>query len=505
MHGGKRRGEETPNIRRDARSAEASAQQEPPGDPLLRLRQELEKTQQALRESEERYAVLVESVKSTEARRNHEALHDALTGQPNRVLFLDRLGRRIERERQGDRCGRYAVLFIDVDRFKVINDSLGHLIGDQVLVTIARKLRAAVGPMDTVSRLSGDEFGVLLDEIGDVAEAVKVAERIRDSLAEPAHILGHEVFTEVSLGIALNEPAPDSAEHLLRDADTAMHRAKRRREARYEVFDPHMHAQALALTRIETDLRRAVSRSELVLHYQPIVDLDTGCITGLEALVRWQHPSRGLIGPIEFIGLAEETGLIVPIGSWVLAEACRQVRTLAERVPGLATMGLAVNLSGRQLANAGIVGEVERAKAEMARWGASLHLEITETVLIENAPVISARLHDLRALGVGLHIDDFGTGYSSLSVLQTFPIDTLKIDRSFVARLGDKGTSAAVVEAIITIAKSLDLRVVAEGIETAEQLALLRERGCHDGQGYFFSRPLDFEAVSALLAAAPRW
>ncbi len=262
---------------------------------------------------------------------------------------------------------------------------------------------------------------MLLDEIEDAGEAVRVAERIRDALAEPTHILGHEVFTEVSLGIALSEPAPDSAEHLLRDADTAMHRAKRRREARYEVFDPHMHAQALALTRIETDLRRAVSRGELVLHYQPIVDLDTGRITGLEALIRWRHPERGLVGPMEFIGLAEETGLIVPIGSWVLGEACRQVRALAERVPGLATMGLSVNLSGRQLVNAGIVGEVERARVEMARWGASLHLEITETVLIENAPVISARLHDLRALGVGLHIDDFGTGYSSLSVLQDLP------------------------------------------------------------------------------------
>ncbi len=504
MHGGKRREEEEPSIRGEEPPSAAPATA-PPSDQILLLTRELEETRDALRASEERYALLTQAIKSTEARLRHEASHDALTGQPNRVLFLDRLGRRIAQEKQGDRSLRYAVLFIDVDRFKVINDSLGHLIGDQVLVTIARKLRASVGEADTVSRLSGDEFGVLLDEIEDAGEAVRVAERIRDALAEPAHILGHEVFTEVSLGIALSEPAPDSAEHLLRDADTAMHRAKRRREARYEVFDPHMHAQALALTRIETDLRRAVSRGELVLHYQPIVDLDTGRITGLEALIRWRHPERGLVGPMEFIGLAEETGLIVPIGSWVLGEACRQVRALAERVPGLATMGLSVNLSGRQLVNAGIVGEVERARVEMARWGASLHLEITETVLIENAPVISARLHDLRALGVGLHIDDFGTGYSSLSVLQTFPIDTLKIDRSFVARLGEAGTSAAVVEAIITIARSLDLRVVAEGIETAEQLALLRARGCHDGQGYFFSRPLDFEAVSALLAAAPRW
>ncbi|MEO7328647.1 MAG: EAL domain-containing protein [Minicystis sp.] len=469
------------------------------------MTRELEETREALRASEERYAQLAQAVTSAEARRHHESSHDALTGQPNRVLFLDRVSRRIARETQGDRALLYAVLFIDVDRFKVINDSLGHPIGDQVLVTMAKKLRAAVGPGDTVARLSGDEFGVLLDEIPDVAEAVRVAERIRDALAEPAHILGHEVFTEVSLGIALSDPVPDSAEHLLRDADTAMHRAKRRRETRYEVFDPHMHAQALALTRIETDLRRAVSRAELVLHYQPIINLDTGCITGLEALIRWRHPERGLVGPVEFIGLAEETGLIVPIGSWVLREACRQVRDLAERAPGLAAMSLSVNLSGRQLVNAGIVAEVERARAEMARWGAHLHLEITETVLIENASVISARLHDLRALGVGLHIDDFGTGYSSLSVLQTFPIDTLKIDRSFVARLDEPGTSAAVVEAIITIAKSLDLRVVAEGIETAAQLALLRARGCHDGQGYFFSRPLDFEAVSALLAAAPRW
>ncbi len=461
--------------------------------------------------------------KQVEEQLIHDAFHDKLTGLANRALFMDRLEHLVElTKRRQDYL--FAVLFLDLDRFKVINDSLGHTIGDQLLVEIARKLQTCLRPGDTVARLGGDEFTILLEDIKDVSDATHLANQIQQELTLPFNLNGQEVFTTASIGIALSKTSDRQPEDLLRDADIAMYRAKALGRARHEVFDMTMHTRAVALLQLETDLRQAVNRQEFLLHYQPIVSLSTGQITGFEALVRWQHPARGLVSPLEFIPVAEETGLIVPIGWWVLREACRQMREWQKQFGnGSSVRGngkeshplpipnsqlpltISVNLSSKQFTQPHLALEIHQILQETGLDAGSLRLEITESAVMENAEAAIATLLQLKKLGVQIYIDDFGTGYSSLSYLHRFPIDTLKIDRSFVGRMSSDNENWEIVRTIVTLAHNLGLDVVAEGVETAEQLAQLRTLQCEYGQGYFFSRPLDVAAVETFMAAERQW
>jgi diguanylate cyclase (GGDEF)-like protein/PAS domain S-box-containing protein len=419
----------------------------------------------------------------------HDAFHDALTGLPNRALFMDHVKMAIQRSRRsGDRL--FAALFLDLDRFKIINDSLGHMVGDQLLVGIAHRLEACLRPGDTVARLGGDEFTILLEDLSMTDDAIEVALRVQEAVTQPFNIGGHEVFTTASIGIALSNTGYERAEDLLRDADTAMYRAKLEGKKRHVVFDKAMHDRAMELLQIETDLRRAITRKEFFLNYQPIVCLETGKVASFEALVRWRHPERGLVMPGEFIPVAEETGLIVPLGLFVLNEACRQMRSWQKL--GLAgdEVTMSVNLSSRQFSQTDLIEQVSSALRDAGLKAANLKLEITESMVMENIDTAIGMLAQLRGLGVGLSIDDFGTGYSSLSYLHRFPIDTLKIDRSFVTQMTDNTENAEIVRTIVTLARSLDMHVIAEGVETDEQLRQLGGLGCDYGQGYLFSRPV---------------
>jgi diguanylate cyclase (GGDEF)-like protein/PAS domain S-box-containing protein len=440
--------------------------------------------------------------KHAEEQLRHGALHDALTGLPNRTLFMDRLGQALARMR-GRKGADFSVLFIDLDRFKVINESLGHGAGDDLLVHIARRLGQCVRPEDTVARLGGDEFAVLLEDTPDLSEASRAAARIQRELSMPVSLSEQEVAVTPSIGIAHGKPEYGSAEEILRDADLAMYRAKSRGRAGHAVFDPAMHKSAVALLRLENDLRRAVERQEMTLHYQPVVSLATGGIAGFEALVHWQHPERGLLRPLEFVPLAEETGLVVPIGEWVLREACRQTR--AWQIKYQQPLSVGVNLSARQFLNVDVVEAVAAALAQSQLPPRALRLELTESMLMDNAPRAALVLAELRSLGVSLDLDDFGTGYSSLSYLQNFRLDTLKIDRSFVARGTEPGGNWEIVSAIVSLARALRLTLIAEGVENDTQLAELRRLGCEYGQGYLFGRPLaapDLEAVLSLKGPA---
>jgi diguanylate cyclase (GGDEF)-like protein/PAS domain S-box-containing protein len=438
--------------------------------------------------------------KRAEERLLHDAFHDALTGLPNRALFIDHLKLSVERaKRRQDR--QFAVLFLDFDRFKIINDSLGHMVGDQLLVGIARRLEACLRPGDTVARLGGDEFTVLLEDLNDTNEAVEVAERLQQTLSLPFNLQGSEVFTTVSIGIALSTIGYDYAEEVLRDADTAMYRAKLNGKARHELFDKAMHASAMTLLQLETDLRRAIERKEFVLHYQPIVAFETGVIRGFEALVRWQHPERGFISPGDFIPIAEETGLIIPIGQWVLEQACRQIRKWQEQYPQHPPLQISVNLSGKQFTQPNLIDQIRRVLRETGIDPRSLKLEITESMMMENIDTAINMLEQLRMLGIELSMDDFGTGYSSLSYLHRFPISTLKIDRSFVGRMTDNNENSEIVRTIVMLARNLDMNIVAEGVETESQIALLRSLECEYGQGYFFSKPVAAEGAASLLSA----
>ncbi len=438
--------------------------------------------------------------KQVEEQLLHDAFHDVLTGLPNRALFMDRLGLAIERcKRPGS--GLFAVLFLDLDRFKVINDSLGHMIGDQLLIAIARRLETCLRGGDTVARLGGDEFTILLEDIKDIHDATAIANRIHQALESPFNIRDHEIFTTASIGIALSEAGYDLPEDLLRDADTAMYRAKSTGRACHEVFTHTMHLRAVQLLHLETDLRRALEREEFHLQYQPIVSLATGKIHGFEALLRWQHPDRGFISPVEFIPVAEETGLIVPIGSWVLREACQQTQRWQQLLTNHTPLTMSVNLSGKQFTQPDLLDQVDQILRDTGLDTRSLKLEITESVMMANAESATKMLLKLKALGVQLHIDDFGTGYSSLSYLHRFPIDQLKVDRSFVQRMGAEDESSEIVRAIVTLAHNLGMKVTAEGVESAEQLRYLRELDCEYGQGYFFFRPLDAQAAERLILA----
>jgi len=434
----------------------------------------------------------------------HDALHDKLTGLANRALFMDRLSQAVARLKRHAEC-RFGVLFLDFDRFKNVNDSLGHMAGDQLLIGMAARLEACLRPGDTVARLGGDEFAILVEDIRDVSEATQVAERIQHEMGRPFRLEGQEVFSSASIGIAVSNGEYDRAEDVLRDADMAMYRAKAMGKARHEVFDAGMHTRAVALLQLETDLRWAIERQEFRLHYQPIVALDTGRIVGFEALVRWQHPERGLVSPAEFIPVAEETGWIVPIGEWVLTEACVQLAEWQKQFKLEPPLYVAVNLSGKQFSQPDLIERIEATLRDAGLSARSLKLEITESAIMEEAQIVTDRLLKLRALGVRLGLDDFGTGYSSLSYLHRFPLDTLKIDRSFVARMSEGGEHREIVRTIVALGKNLNMDVVAEGVEDPEQLIDLRSLDCAHGQGYFFAKPLKAEAAIALLAAQPQW
>ena len=430
----------------------------------------------------------------------HDALHDALTGLPNRLLFMERLTHAIARARRRETY-LFAVLFLDLDRFKVINDSLGHQVGDELLVLIAQRLGRCLRGEDTVARFGGDEFAILLEGITGISDATRVAERIQAELSASVNLGGFDVFTSASIGIALSSTAYERPEYLLRNADMAMYRAKGLGQARFEVFDRAMHAQALARLQLETDLRRAVERGEFVLHYQPIVTMRTGEICGVEALIRWMHPERGMMAPDQFIPVAEETGLILPIGRWVLKEACRNVRVWRVRYGEEAIGTVGVNLSAKQFSQADLADQIADALDSSGLPGAALRLEITESAVMENADAAIILLRQLKALGIQISLDDFGTGYSSLSYLHRFPLDTVKIDRSFVQRIDSEERTTQLVETVLTLARSLGVTAVAEGIETEEQVAALRELDCDFGQGYHFSRPLAPAQLEELLAA----
>jgi diguanylate cyclase (GGDEF)-like protein/PAS domain S-box-containing protein len=434
----------------------------------------------------------------------HDAFHDGLTGLANRTLFLDRLAVSLAARSRGH-GDPFALLFLDLDRFKTVNDSLGHGVGDQLLVAMARRLEQLVRPGDTVARLGGDEFAILVNNVRDAAAAAHVAERLQDELGASFQVVGQEVFVTASIGIALSADGEASAEGMLRDADLAMYRAKTGGRGRYEVFDLELHRAAVALLKLEIELRRAVGTGDFVMHYQPIVELDSGRIVGFEALMRWQHPERGLVPPANFIGVAEETGLIVPLGWFVLERACRQCRDWQLRFPTEPPFFMSVNVSGKLFAQPGAVEQLLRILEESQLPAASLRLEVTESVVLEHGEEVMKRLLQLRAFGVELSIDDFGTGYSSLSYLQRFRYDSLKIDRSFVRDIGVLGDSRTIVETILSLASHLGIGVVAEGVETEEQLARLRAMGCPHGQGFWFARPLDVQGTEALIVSGAVW
>ncbi len=434
----------------------------------------------------------------------HNALHDKLTGLANRALFSDRLAQAFARLKRHP-TAIFAVLFLDFDRFKNINDSLGHMAGDELLVALARRLEECLRPGDTVSRLGGDEFAILLEDVRDQTDATVVAERVQSAMAAPFTLVGQEVFSSASIGIALAHAGYDNPDDLLRDADMAMYRAKSLGKARHEVFDSGMHTRAVALLQLETDLRWAIERREFELHYQPIISLQSGAITGMEALVRWRHPERGLVSPAEFIPVAEETGWIVPIGAWVLETACEQLALWQAELRPDPPLTMSVNLSGKQFSQPNLIPFISE---QLAKWNIApqnLKLEITESAIMENAQAVTERLHTLRALGVQLALDDFGTGYSSLSYLHRFPLDTLKIDRSFVMRMEDGGENREIVRTIVALGLNLGMDVVAEGIEDARQLSDLRALNCKGGQGFFFSRPLPPDAALKLLQSGVTW
>ncbi len=438
--------------------------------------------------------------RQTQKQLQHMALHDGLTSLPNRILFTNRLEQAINRTKRRSNY-LFAVLFLDCDRFKVVNDSLGHLVGDQLLIAVARRLESCLCPVDTIARLGGDEFAILLEELEDLNDAASVAERLNQELALPFCIDKREIFINASIGIVLGTKDYQQPEALLRDADTAMYRAKELGKARYQVFDRGMHDCAQKILQLETDLQLAMARNEFTVHYQPIVSLATGKIIEFEALLRWHHPKRGLISPAEFIPLAEESGLIVPIGMWVLREACRQASAWHNQDRSLTQLPLkiGVNLSVKQFSQPDLIEQLDQILAETQLDGRSLTLEITDSAIMDNGEVATKLLQKLRARRIQLSIDDFGTGYSSLSYLHRFPVDTLKIDRSFISRICENGKNQEVVRAIVTLAHHLGMTVIAEGVETAQQFDLLRKMGCELGQGYFFSKPLEQESAGAIL------
>ncbi|HEX4951538.1 MAG TPA: EAL domain-containing protein [Blastocatellia bacterium] len=436
--------------------------------------------------------------KKAEEKLLHEAFHDSLTQLPNRAMFMDHLRLSLERAKRASH-NLFAVLFIDLDRFKIINDSLGHAIGDQLLIEISNRLQRCLRPGDTVARLGGDEFTILLEDIKDINEAIGVAERVQQEVSQHCELEGYDTFTTASIGIALYNQDYQHPADLLRDADTAMYRAKSAGKAQHVIFDSVMHAQVLNRMKLEADLRRGIERQEFFLHYQPIICLQTNRLVGFEALVRWQHPERGMVSPAEFIPVAEETGAIIAIGQWVLEEALRQTRQWHEQYPSDQPLMISVNLSGKQFTNAKLFEQIVETLSNNGFPSHYLKLEITESVVMDNFESATRLLKQLRTLGVQLSIDDFGTGYSSLSNLHRLPLTTLKVDRSFVSQMTENNENLEIVRTIILLAKNLKLDVIAEGLETPQQMEMLRELNCNYGQGYLFSRPVAAQVAEELI------
>lgn len=440
----------------------------------------------------------IEEQQRTQEQLHFAAFHDALTGLPNRELLSARLAIAFEEAKHRSRDG-FAVLFIDLDRFKLINDSLGHPFGDLLLVQIARRLERCVRGDDTVARLGGDEFAIILDDVDGELSPIMVADRIRDQLALPFNLDGHEVYTSASVGISHFTPDYDSPDDVLRDADTAMYRAKTNGKARHVIFDKEMHTRATALLKLENDLRRAVEREEIRAHYQPIVSLEDGRTVGFEALARWSHPERGCVMPAEFIPIAEETGLIVRLGEQILRQACVQTRAWQTQIPFGEKLVVSVNLSARQLAQPDLTERIEAILLETGLPHECLQLEVTESAVMENPDIASETLAKLKALGIDLGIDDFGVGYSSLSYLHRFPFTNLKIDRSFVSQMATDSESSKIVRTIVALATELRLDVTAEGVETDAQREQLAMTGCQYVQGFLFSEALEPVDVAGLL------
>lgn len=435
--------------------------------------------------------------KQVEERLQHDALHDPLTGLPNRALFMDRLEQALERaKRRPDKL--FAVMFLDLDRLKVVNDTRGHAAGDELLRALARRLQGCLRGVDTVARLGGDEFAFLIEEVEGPADATRAASRILADVSAPFPLDGRDVPATASVGITLGPRHYEHASEMLRDADVAMYRAKAQGRGRQQVFDRSMQERAAHLLRLEGDLRHALDRGELRLHYQPVVSLSSGRIVAMEALARWVHPQRGLLLPEDFIPLADETGLIVPLGRWAVAEACRQLRAWQDVSD---TIRVSVNLSGRQFRHHGLVAEVEESLEESGAPAGALELELNEASLIDDADRAAGVVEALSGVGVRLALDHFGTGYSSLGALHRFRLHGIKIDRSFVQALGDPAVQAQVVRGAIALGRSLELDVVAQGVETAEQLERLRALDCGSVQGFYLARPQEPDAATTLLRA----
>lgn len=452
-----------------------------------------------LRQSNLKLQAEIEERQRAQNQLAHDAVHDALTGLPNRVLFMDRLQHASALAKRHESY-RFAVLFLDLDFFKVVNDSLGHTIGDQLLIAIAKRLHQYLDMSDTLVRLGGDEFVILMEGATDSASIASKVHEIQDKLKLPFNLNGHQVVTSASIGVVTDAHLYERPEDALRDADIAMYHAKRLGKSRFEVFKPYMREQALARLELETDLRHALDRHELELFYQPIVSLETGQIVGFEALLRWRSPTRGLVSPMDFVPIAEETRLILPIGHWVLQEACRQIREWQTKFPRQPPLTVSVNVSGSQFCAPDFAAQVAGVLAEVGIGPSSLKLEITEGIWLTSSPEVTAVFEQLKEMGIQLQLDDFGTGYSSLAYLQNFPIQTIKIDRSFVSRIGDNSNHMEIVRAVITMAHDLGMESVAEGVETVAQLSQLRALGCNFGQGYLLSRPVEKGVIETLLS-----
>ncbi|AFZ04456.1 GGDEF domain-containing response regulator [Calothrix sp. PCC 6303] len=469
-----------------------------------RLEQRVQRRTKELEDAMQKLQAEINSRQELQTKLLNIVLHDSLTGLPNRVLFLRKLESALNRTKQDDNY-QFAVLFLDCDRFKVVNDSLGHFVGDELLIAIARRIQATLSPFDTFARFGGDEFAVLLENVTDLGMVKDLAEKIIQELSLPFKLSRYEVFMDASIGINWGDRNYEKPEFIMRDADTAMYRAKASGRARYHIFDPVMHSQAIKLLELENDLRRAVERQEFIIYYQPLVSLPTGRISGFEALIRWQHPQHGLILPTEFIPAAEEMGLIYPLTTWLLKSVCKQLRIWESCPVRSESLTISINLSARLFSNPNFLSEVDAVIHESQVNPANIELEITESVIMENSEAVRNVLYQLKQREFRLVIDDFGTGYSSLSYLHSFPLNAIKIDKSFVRRMQENKENMGLVPAMIGIAHSMGMKAIAEGIETPEQLIQLRSLNCDLGQGYLFSPAVEATRVIDLLTANPQW